>query len=71
MESHSRTQAKATIRFLAIAWTVYGALVDENAATGMVFAVLGMLLLVMSEFAVDALEACSISRRDERRIGWW
>ncbi len=71
MDAHARHQAKGTIRFLAIAWTIYGALLDENAATGLVFAFLGVLLLVMSEFAVDALEVPSSGSGQERRIGWW
>ncbi len=71
MDKDSNSQAKATVRILAIAWMIYGALLDENATTGMVFVVLGLLLFVLSEFALGALEAYSESLKDEHRIGWW
>ena len=71
MDTDSKSQAQTTVRILAIAWTVYGALLDENPATGMVFVVLGLLLLVLSEFALGALDAISASLKDEHRIGWW
>ena len=61
---------KTIVRILALAWIFYGVFLDDNPATGIVFFVFGLLLLLLSELAMEALPNHP-AMRDEHRIGWW
>ncbi len=63
------SRGKVVVRILALAWIVYGALLAENSAVGMVFVLLGLLLLLLSEFVMDAFG--SLKDKPRIRIGWW
>ncbi len=74
MEKEPTTEGKAIVRTIAIAWTFYGAVLDDTPESGIVFAVLGLLLLLYSEFAMDAFEAHASAMEDmedKHRMGWW
>ncbi len=71
MDKDATRPGKTVVRILAISWIFYAGLLDENPATAIVFAALGLLLLLFSEFAMDAFDIHSSSMGDKHRAGWW
>jgi len=72
MGKEATKRGRAVVRTLAVAWLLYGAFLDANPGPRIVFVVLGLLLLLVSEVAMEALASHSNSTREKyRAIEWY